>query len=89
MWDLLLGEDVQLQVVVAATDEPEPRMWPPSAAMPTLFATAELDPLHAAIDAVFGAVLTFGDEYPELLRELGETFPTVGGGSDVQSKPEG
>lgn len=89
VWDLLVGEDVQLQVVVAPTDEQEPRMWPPAAAMPTLFAAVEPDPLHAAIDAVFGAVLTFGDDYPELLRELGETFPTVGGASDVQERPEG
>lgn len=55
VWDLLLGENVQLQAVVATTEEPAPRMWPPAAALPTLFAAVELDPLHAAIDAVVGA----------------------------------
>lgn len=83
VWDLLLGEDVELQVVVATTEDPAPTMWPPAAALPTLFAAVELDPLHAAIDAVFGAAITFGNEYPQLLRELRDTFPTVGGTSDV------
>lgn len=82
MWALLLGEDVQLQAVVATTEDPAPQMWPPAAALPTLFAAVELDPLHAAIDAVVGAAITFGDEYPQLLRELRDTFPTVGGASD-------
>ena len=81
VWALLLGGNVQLRAVVA-TDHPAPRMWPPAAALPTLFAAVELDPLHAAIDAVFGAAITFGDEYPQLLRELRDTFPMVGSASD-------
>lgn len=83
MWGLLLGEDVQLQAVVATTEDPAPTMWPPAAALPTLFAAVELDPLHAAIDAVFGAAVTFGNHYPQLLRELWDTFPTVAGMTDV------
>ena len=83
VWDLLLGQEVQLQAVVATTEDPAPRMWPPGAALPTLFAAVELDPLHAAIDAVFGAAITFGDENPQLLRELRDTFPMVGGASNA------
>ena len=81
VWDLLVGEDVQLQAVLATPKDPAPEMWPPAAALPTLFAAVELDPLHAAIDAVFGAAVTFGKDYPLLLRELRDTFPTLGGRS--------
>ena len=58
-------------------------MWPPAAALPTLFAAVEPDPLHAAIDAVFGAATIFGGEYHRLPAELRATFPVVVGASDV------
>ena len=73
---LLIGEDVQVQAVLARPEDP-PTMWPPAAALPTLFAAVEADPLHAAIDAVFGAAITFGNEWPRLLRALWEAFPAL------------
>jgi len=77
VWDLLLGEDVQLQAVVATTQDPTPKMWPPAAALPTLFAAVERDPLHAAIGAVFGAAIAFDDDQARFFRELRAEFPAV------------
>ena len=75
--DLLLGEDVQLQAVVATTQHPPPKMWPPPAALPTLFAAVEVVPLHAAIDAVLGAAITFDDDQARFFAELRAEFPVV------------
>jgi len=48
-----------------------------AAAAPSLFAAVEADPLRAAVDALYAATITFGDEYPRLLRDLREAFPGV------------
>ena len=75
--DVLLGEDVQLQAVVATRQDPAPKMWPPAAALPTLFAAVEADPLHAAIDAVLGAAITFDEDQARFFVELRAAFRVV------------
>ncbi|KOY55976.1 hypothetical protein [Streptomyces sp. XY332] len=39
-------------------------------ALPAVLAAAEPDPLKAVLDAVFQAVCTYGEHYPELLEEI-------------------
>ncbi|WP_405647870.1 hypothetical protein [Streptomyces uncialis] len=47
-----------------------PRMSQPHMAVPALFGAAGSDPLRAALDSVFAAVVTYGEDYPVLLREI-------------------
>ncbi|MFJ7423298.1 hypothetical protein ACIQXD_32545 [Streptomyces uncialis] len=47
-----------------------PRMSQPHMAVPALFGAAGSDPLRAALDSVFAAVVTYGEDYPALLREI-------------------
>ncbi|MYQ40742.1 hypothetical protein GTW61_21295 [Streptomyces sp. SID4921] len=46
------------------------RIAQPYFAPPAVLAAAEPDPLKAALDAVWHAVNTYGEHYPELLEEL-------------------
>ncbi|MFC9589361.1 hypothetical protein ACFTUC_06095 [Streptomyces sp. NPDC056944] len=46
------------------------RISQPSFALPTVLAAADPDPLKAALEAVFQAVSTCGEHYPELLEEI-------------------
>ncbi|MER6028764.1 hypothetical protein [Streptomyces sp. NPDC001851] len=52
--------------------EPDPsvRFSQPHMAIPALLAAAEADPLQAALDAVYAGVVTYGEDYPALLREV-------------------
>ncbi|MGY0065315.1 hypothetical protein ACWZEH_00325 [Streptomyces sp. QTS137] len=52
--------------------EPDPslRMSQPHMALPALLATAEADPLQAALDAVYAAVTAYGEDYQALLQEI-------------------
>ncbi|CAL9328550.1 hypothetical protein SUDANB126_00029 [Streptomyces sp. enrichment culture] len=52
--------------------EPDPalRMSQPHMALPALFGAAEADPLQAALDAVYAAVTTYGEDYRTLLQEI-------------------
>jgi hypothetical protein len=45
------------------------------AAVPALLGAAEPDALQAALDALFAAVVTYGDRYPNLLAALKKEFP--------------
>ncbi|MFJ4767712.1 hypothetical protein ACIP88_01170 [Streptomyces uncialis] len=47
-----------------------PRMSQPHMAVPALFGAAESDPLRAALDSVFAAVVTYGEDHPAFLREV-------------------
>ncbi|MFD6969962.1 hypothetical protein [Streptomyces sp. NPDC059979] len=49
------------------------RVCQPHMAVPALFAAAEADPLQAALDAVFAAVVTYGENYRTLLQEVWST----------------
>jgi hypothetical protein len=46
------------------------RISQPHFALPAVLAAAEPDPLKAALDAVWHAVNTYGERYPELLEEI-------------------
>ncbi|MEV2216090.1 hypothetical protein AB0H86_32510 [Streptomyces sp. NPDC050997] len=46
------------------------RFSQPHLAVPAVTGAAETDPLQAALDAVFAAVVTYGEDYPALLEEV-------------------
>ncbi|MER7406193.1 hypothetical protein ABT373_27875 [Streptomyces sp. NPDC000070] len=50
--------------------DPSVRMSQPHMALPAVTGAAEPDPLRAALDAVFAAVVTFGENHPALLAEV-------------------
>jgi len=45
-------------------------MSQPHMALPAVTGAGESDPLQAALDAVFAAVATYGEDYPTLLEEV-------------------
>ncbi|MER5932801.1 hypothetical protein [Streptomyces sp. NPDC002054] len=53
----------------AAPPPPPLRMSQPHMALPALLDAAGPDPLQAALDAVYAAVVTYGEDYPALLRQ--------------------
>lgn len=82
-WQRLLGADLRVQNVHVRTENPDvvefpPRIDPQAAALPAVFAAADADSLRAAVDAVAAAIVTFGNQYPQLLRDLRDAFPEVG-----------
>ncbi|MFJ3673246.1 hypothetical protein ACIPSE_42980 [Streptomyces sp. NPDC090106] len=60
---------VAAERVVGASRGPE-QISQPYFALPAVLAAAEPDPLRASLDAVWHAVATFGEDYPELLEEI-------------------
>lgn len=82
VWGLLIGEDRQVQNVHVRTTGP-PRIELPTnvdpqfAALPAIFAAVEADPLRAAVDSLYAAAVTVGQEYPLLLEELRKAFPSL------------
>ncbi|MET9686627.1 hypothetical protein [Streptomyces coeruleorubidus] len=50
--------------------DPSLRMSQPHMALPAVTGAAEPDPLRAALDAVFAAVVTYGENHPALLVEV-------------------
>jgi hypothetical protein len=50
--------------------DPSARMSQPHMALPAVTGAAEPDPLRAALDAVFAAVVTYGENHPALLAEV-------------------
>ncbi|MFF1452124.1 hypothetical protein ACFVYF_28890 [Streptomyces sp. NPDC058274] len=58
-----------LAITVGAPDRPL-RMSQPHMALPALLGAAQADPLRAALDAVYAAVVTYGEDYRALLREV-------------------
>ncbi|WP_329389936.1 hypothetical protein OG625_37665 [Streptomyces sp. NBC_01351] len=57
-------------VHTASTVRGPERISQPYFALPAVLAAAEPDPLKAALDAVWHAVNTYGEHYPELLEEI-------------------
>ncbi|MFF4963345.1 hypothetical protein ACFY2Z_41560 [Streptomyces sp. NPDC001222] len=59
-------------VVEVTIGEPDPslRMSQPHMAVPALLGAAETDTLLAALDAVYAAVVTYGEDYRTLLQEI-------------------
>ncbi|MEU0009118.1 hypothetical protein ABZ079_33925 [Streptomyces sp. NPDC006314] len=58
-----------MAVTIGAPDRPL-RMSQPHMALPALVAAAEADPLRAALDAVFAAVVTYGERHRTVLQEV-------------------
>ncbi|GGW83905.1 hypothetical protein AB0E64_39390 [Streptomyces caelestis] len=50
--------------------DPSLRMSQPHMALPAVTGAAEPDPLQAALDAVFAAVVTYGENHPALLADV-------------------
>ncbi|MFI8891435.1 hypothetical protein [Streptomyces paradoxus] len=50
--------------------DPSLRISQPHAALPAVTGAAEPDPLRAAVDAVYAAVVTYGEDWPALLAEM-------------------
>ncbi|WAZ26291.1 hypothetical protein STRCI_007853 [Streptomyces cinnabarinus] len=59
----------RLALTIGAPAEPHP-ISQPHMALPALPAAAAADPLQAALDAVFAAVVTYGENYPTLLQHI-------------------
>ncbi|MEV5440644.1 hypothetical protein AB0K80_32270 [Streptomyces sp. NPDC052682] len=57
------------RLAVGGGPRPPLRLSQPHMALPAVLAAAVADPLRAALDAVFAAVVTYGDDYPALLEE--------------------
>lgn len=56
--------------VTAGPPDPSLRVSQPHMALPAVTGAAEPDPLRAALDAVYAAVATFGEDCPALLDEV-------------------
>ncbi|MFF7045730.1 hypothetical protein ACIP4T_08240 [Streptomyces massasporeus] len=50
--------------------DPSLRISQPHMALPAVTAAADPDPLRAALDAVYAAVVTYGEDHPALLAEV-------------------
>ncbi|NEE13723.1 hypothetical protein G3M58_45615 [Streptomyces sp. SID7499] len=50
--------------------DPSLRISQPHMALPAVTAAADPDPLRAALDAVYAAVVTYGEDHPALLTEV-------------------
>ncbi|MEU9574722.1 hypothetical protein AB0D62_33590 [Streptomyces massasporeus] len=59
-------------VVMSTIGRPDPslRFSQPHMALPAVTAAAHPDPLRAALDAVYAAVVTYGEDHPALLAEV-------------------
>ena len=68
VWRLLLGPNVEVRNVhvraehATSATHRAPRIDTRSAALPTLFAAVDPDPLKAALDALYAAALSVGDD---------------------------
>jgi hypothetical protein len=56
--------------VIAGPPDPSVRLSQPHMALPAVTGAAEPDPLRAAVDAVYAAVVTYGEDWPALLSEI-------------------
>ncbi|MGV9454842.1 hypothetical protein [Streptomyces sp. NPDC003635] len=68
------GASGGLLVTHGAPDDSLP-MSQPHMALPAIPGAAEPDPLRAALDAVFAAVVTYGEDYPVLLQQIRAALP--------------
>jgi hypothetical protein len=65
------------QTSVASHDGRHSRISQQHMAIPSVFAAARTEPLAAAVEAIFHAVVTFGSGYRKLLTELRHEFPEL------------
>ncbi|MFD1276738.1 hypothetical protein ACFQ51_48195 [Streptomyces kaempferi] len=64
------GAAPHVMAVTVGAPDPSLRMSQPHLALPAVTGAAEADPLRAALDAVYVAVATYGEDYPALLEEI-------------------
>ncbi|MFC9285842.1 hypothetical protein [Streptomyces sp. NPDC057052] len=64
------GHDAAVVVHTCGTPREPSRISQPHFALPAVLAAAEPVPLKAALDAVWHALNTYGEHYPELLEEV-------------------
>ncbi|MDH6554884.1 hypothetical protein [Streptomyces sp. SAI-041] len=65
-----VGQGAAVVVHTSGTPRGPERISQPHFALPAVLAAAEPDPLKAALDAVWHAVNTYGEHYPELLEKI-------------------
>ncbi|MEU2855984.1 hypothetical protein [Streptomyces syringium] len=61
---------LRTMAITIGTSDAALRMSQPHMAIPALLGAAEADPLRAALDAVYAAVVTYGEDYRTLLEEV-------------------
>ncbi|PWI13284.1 hypothetical protein DI272_03405 [Streptomyces sp. Act143] len=61
--------------VTFGAPDPSLRVSQPHMALPAVTGAAEADPLRAALDAVYAGVVTYGEHYETLLREIRAAVP--------------
>jgi hypothetical protein len=64
------GSGLHAMAVTFGPPDPSVRMSQPHMALPAVTDAAGPDPLRAALDAVFAAVVTYGENHPALLAEV-------------------
>ncbi|MDQ0605476.1 hypothetical protein QF037_009821 [Streptomyces canus] len=64
----------RMAVTIGGPD-PSWRMSQPHMALPAVTGAAQADPLRAALDAVYAGVVTYGEHYETLLREVWSALP--------------
>ncbi|MFE1943379.1 hypothetical protein [Streptomyces massasporeus] len=73
-WQVPPPSDSALSPLVAmltiGRPDPSLRISQPHMALPAVTAAADPDPLRAALDAVYAAVVTYGEDHPALLAEV-------------------
>ncbi|MFI6808849.1 hypothetical protein ACIBO6_28195 [Streptomyces luteogriseus] len=57
-------------MITIGRPDPSLRISQPHMALPAVTAAAEPDPFRAALDAVYAAVVTYGEDHPALLAEV-------------------
>jgi hypothetical protein len=74
----LLRTDARVpRTTVPSYDGRHDRVSQQHAALPVLWSAAAADPLTAGLESLFHATVTFGNQYPQLLLELRQTFPAL------------
>lgn len=59
-----------VSMITIGRPDPSLRISQPHMALPAVTAAAEPDPLRAALDAVYAAVVTYGEDHPAFLAEV-------------------
>ncbi|MFD8225918.1 hypothetical protein ACFV16_17285 [Streptomyces massasporeus] len=57
-------------MITIGRPDPSLRISQPHMALPAVTAAADADPLRAALDAVYAAVITYGEDHPAVLAEV-------------------
>ncbi|SFO96241.1 hypothetical protein SAMN05421810_101533 [Amycolatopsis arida] len=79
VWDRLLSDPAVPQTLVTSPDGTTDNCLQQAMAFPVLFSAHEPDPLRAAVDTLWSAVVAFGHgRHPILFAEVREVFPDLG-----------